>query len=215
MNLIKISENLQKFPELQNFIGVDQTVVDLDFNKYPEISTEFDSHLTEEEFLSMVRTGALLRGRIRISRNNIHEASLMSQFGFEVKVVGAEALNRAIHGDTVAVELFPEDQWLSAKHIDLKEDDMINENDDNQSEKTAETSNIQFRNLVEKIKTLELCPLGKVKGVIKRNLRNLAGQVKREIFTENGISYGDCQPVDPRYPNTILRLHNVRIQVKN
>jgi hypothetical protein len=29
--------------------------------------------------------------------------------------------------------------------------------------------------MLEKIKTLELCPVGKVKGVIKRNLRNLAG----------------------------------------
>lgn len=33
----------------------------------------------------------------------------MTQFGFEVKVIGVQNLNRAIHGDHVAVELLPED----------------------------------------------------------------------------------------------------------
>jgi hypothetical protein len=46
---------------------------------------------------------------------------------------------------------------------------------DGESEKTAATSTVEFKNLVDKIKKLELCPIGKVMGIVKRNLRNLAG----------------------------------------
>ena len=185
---------------------MDDTIEDLNLAEIEEIKAGFEEHLDEIELNSQIRVGSLIKGKLKFGRNNMNEATVMSTFGFEIKIVGGEHCNRAIHGDHVGVELLGEEHWLSSKTVNLDDDDMIN---DGVSENTAATQTLEFRNLVEKIKTLELCPVGVVKGVIKRNLRNLAGQVKRVIFEKDGYFFAECQPVDPRYPSTILRLTNV------
>lgn len=203
---------MAKFPHLQDFIGVDDTIKDLNINEIEEISGDFEEHLEEIDLNSKIRVGSLIKGKLRFGRNNMNEATVMSQFGFEIKIVGEKDINRAIHGDQVGVELLDEEFWLSSKTVNMEDEDMIN---DGASENTAATQTVEFRNLVEKIKQLELCPVGRIKGIVKRNLRNLAGQVKRVVFERDGYFFAECQPVDPRYPSTILRLTNVRFLVKN
>ena len=170
----------------------------------------FETHLDETDLNSKIRTGELIRGKIAINRNNVEEATVRTKFGFEIKIVGLQNLNRCIHGDFVAIELLEESQWLEAKTLDLVDDDGALDDDksDNRSQKTAATETKEFKSLVERVIKMGLCPTGKVNGIVRRDLRNLAGQMKR-IVKIGGVDYSEIGPVDPRYPNTLLLLADV------
>lgn len=43
--------------------------------------------------------GQLIKGKLKFGRNTMNEATVMSQYGFEIKIIGSENCNRAIHGD--------------------------------------------------------------------------------------------------------------------
>lgn len=204
--------NFGKYPHLRDFIGVDESHdTQLDIDADGDLHFEFDLHLSEDETNSAIRNGTALKGKIAFNRNNIEEATVRTNFGFEVKVVGIQNLNRAIHGDLVAVELLDESEWLSSKLIEIADEDFDNKDDENGNltGRTAESTTIQYKNLIDRIINTGLVPVGKIKGVVKRNLRNLAGQIKRLVPQKSGATYAEVGPVDPRYPNTLLLLSDV------
>lgn len=94
---------------------------------------------------------------------------------------------------------------MASKTIDLADDDLAVEDADITSQRTAETETMEFRNLADRIIKMGLCPVGKVRGLVKRDLRNLAGQIK-QIIEIGGVKYSEVGPVDPRFPNTLLQL---------
>lgn len=49
------------------------------------------------------------------------------KYDIEIKIQGAQNINRGLHGDLVAVELLPEDQWVTEAAY-MK--DQLEENDD-------------------------------------------------------------------------------------
>ena len=136
-----------------------------------------------------------------MNRNNINEGIVSTKFGFEVKIIDKANNNRAILGDVVAVRLLDESKWLNKKTIDIHDDDQ--EDDDNRrSVSTADDR--KYGSLKERILKENLCPVGEIVGVIKRDLRNLAGQISKVLHTTDEKTYVLVDPVDPRYPSTIL-----------
>jgi hypothetical protein len=66
---------------------VDDTIRELDLN-LPQIKANFEEYLGEIDLHSKIRIGSLVKGPLKFSRNSQEEASVISQFGFEVKVIG-------------------------------------------------------------------------------------------------------------------------------
>lgn len=85
---------------------------------------------------------------------------------------GREALNRAIDGDVVCVELLPEKEWSSPSEVVLEdnENDPIAENiEEDENEKI-------LKELASKKQ--EKQPTGKIVGIIKRKWRQYCGIIK-------------------------------------
>lgn len=54
-----------------------------------------------------------VQGPLRVNRFNPYEGYLVSEsVGQDILLAGRAAMNRALDGDIVAVELLPEDQWV-------------------------------------------------------------------------------------------------------
>jgi len=55
------------------------------------------------------------QGSLRVNRFNPYEGYVGSEsVGQDILLAGRTAMNRALDGDIVAVELLPEEQWVSA-----------------------------------------------------------------------------------------------------
>jgi exosome complex exonuclease DIS3/RRP44 len=54
-----------------------------------------------------------VQGSLRVNRFNPYEGYVGSEsVGQDILLAGRTAMNRAMEGDIVAVELLPEDQWV-------------------------------------------------------------------------------------------------------
>jgi exoribonuclease R len=152
-----------------------------------------------------IRKGDFLKGKYRVNRNNPNEGVITTTFGFEVKIIGKSDNNRAILGDQVAVKLLDESKWLTNKTVDIQDDDQA-ENETRLSTSTMEDK--RYKSLRDKIIKENITPVGVIVGVVKRDLRNLAGQVSRCIKATPEKSFVLVDPVDPRFPSTVLTVRN-------
>lgn len=81
-------------------------------------------------------------------------------------VQGREGLNRAVDGDTVAVKLLPESQWVGYSDLVLQDEE---ENDINVEEE------IVIENAKE---TVEKKPTGVIVGIVRRKWRQYCGIIQ-------------------------------------
>ena len=165
------------------------------------VAMEYGAYLSAAEAEAGVRRGELVRGKYRVNRNNPNEGTINTNFGFEVKIVGKAENNRAIMGDIVAVRLHAESMWQSKVHVTIADDEDTAEAESRGSTKTEDK---KYASVRDKILRENLCPTGEVVAVIKRDLRNLAGQVSRLLGKVGAKSLVLVDPVDPRFPSTVL-----------
>ncbi|KAL1139192.1 hypothetical protein AAG570_009251 [Ranatra chinensis] len=84
----------------------------------------FPPHLSPAEIQSQVKAGKLVTGAFYASRENFLEATVNTDKD-SILIQGRECLNRAIDGDTVAVEILPKDQWKAPTNIVLPDEEII------------------------------------------------------------------------------------------
>lgn len=77
----------------------------------------FRPHLTHAAMEAGLASGALLAGTLCASRRVPGEATVAVGGGRQLLISGRPALNRAIHGDRVAVRLLPREQWRPAAEL--------------------------------------------------------------------------------------------------
>lgn len=82
-------------------------------------------------------------------------------------IQGRQALNRAVDGDIVAIELLPESLWSAQSDIILQDDDE-DHGDTLDEEKHMEK-------LIAKVSATDKQPTGKVVGIIRRKWRQYCG----------------------------------------
>lgn len=161
----------------------------------------YSEHLDAGVMDTGVKTGEFLRGKYKVNRNNPNEGLISTTLGFDVKVIGKDNNNRAIMGDIVAVKLLDESLWLNRKHVEIQDDD---QEDPEGRQSVSTMDDKKYSSVRERIIKENLCPVATVVGVIKRDLRNLAGQISRLLLKGPNKSYVLVDPVDPRYPSTII-----------
>uniref|UniRef100_A0A3Q2ZA56 Exosome complex exonuclease RRP44 n=1 Tax=Kryptolebias marmoratus TaxID=37003 RepID=A0A3Q2ZA56_KRYMA len=154
----------------------------------------FPEHLPLSKIQAGIKSGSFLQGTFRASRDNYLEATVFVQGqgedSTEILIQGLQNLNRSVHQDVVAVQLLPQNQWVSPSSVVLQDDGTAK--DDNVDKDEEEK--------VLKLSAAEAArkPTGKVVGIIKRNWRPFCGmlnvsQIKestRHLFT----------PADRRIP---------------
>jgi exosome complex exonuclease DIS3/RRP44 len=192
---------LKNQPHLFDFIGVEASSLENDkvLNSLKDISYIYSEHVDASSMDVKVRTGELIRGKYRVNRNNPNEGIVTTTHGFEVKIIGKDNNNRAILGDVVAIELEPQEKWETKKIVEIKD-----EEEEPRNQNSAISEEKKYSSLKETILKENLNPTGKVVGIIKRDLRNLAGQLSRIIHQAENCAYVLVDPVDPRFPSTIL-----------
>ncbi|KAG4065176.1 hypothetical protein HA402_007573 [Bradysia odoriphaga] len=128
----------------------------------------YPPHLTPSQIHEGIKDGRLHQGSFVASRENYLEGSVNVE-GYEkfILIQGRDALNRAVDGDIVAVEILPEEKWTAPSEIILQDD---TENPDDVLEDEA--------NFLPQIKATEVAdrsPTGLIVGIIRRKWRQYCG----------------------------------------
>ena len=199
-------------PELKDFIGFSEN----DFLKIlklaPQLMNNHQVHLASDVAMKGVSNGQLFKGKIKFNRSNVLEARIFSfVLNREIIIRGSENINRSLEGDVVAVELLDEKNWLKNKLlIDLADDVNDVPEIEDEKQKINETEKVLL--IKKKLKNLDIVPTGQVVGLIKRDLRNFAGEVIDE-FKPNGkeVSFGLVSLSDARISNVLILSNNLSL----
>lgn len=148
----------------------------------------FPKHLHLSLINAGVKSGCYLQGKFQGSRENYLEGFVkvnsMEEFVF---VRGLLNLNRATHGDLVAIELLPKSEWSAPSGVVTKIAESAHENEDEEAEMenvpengTTEDSSADGNGKGSKKgkgtgNNPQAKPTGRVVGIIKRNWRAYCG----------------------------------------
>ncbi|KAJ1976863.1 hypothetical protein H4R34_003815 [Dimargaris verticillata] len=162
--------------------GIDKKPLSL-YRAYPAIA----------ELERQIKSGALLKGTLRVrarQRNSaLVQTILPNGTDITVAIQGQQAINRALQGDTVAIQL------VDRQQVTLSTDQ---EDSDGSDSSDAET---------------ELTPdqavhYGQVIGVLKRHWRSYVATIQQD--GDQGL-YHLAIPLDPVIPKIRIRYHEVRL----
>uniref|UniRef100_W5JZ17 Protein DIS3 homolog n=1 Tax=Astyanax mexicanus TaxID=7994 RepID=W5JZ17_ASTMX len=138
----------------------------------------FPEHLPLSRIQAGIKSGTFLQGTFRASRDNYLEATVFihgdGEDSTEVLLQGLQNLNRAVHQDLVAIELFPKERWVAPSSVVLQ--------DDRPNDEDAEEEDAEKKSTVSDTSVLK--PTGRVVGIIKRNWRPFCGMLNQSQIKE-------------------------------
>ena len=137
-------------------------------NIYPE-------HFSSTHIQSLIQSGHLHSGVLTISPYNFLEATVSNPQGKPFLVVGRENINRAVHGDVVAIEVLPEEEWRGTSDTIVEEGDITKEeNADDEDQEVENDIDAREKRLLKpekKVSNKGVQVTAKVVGMVKRNWR--------------------------------------------
>ncbi|XP_062866616.1 exosome complex exonuclease RRP44 [Trichomycterus rosablanca] len=140
----------------------------------------FPEHLPLSKIQAGIKSGTFLQGTFRANSDNYLEATVFvhgeGDKSTEVLLQGLQNLNRAVHQDIVAVEIFPKERWVAPSSVVLQ-DDRPNDEDTEEEEEEKKLS-------TPALETAVLKPTGRVVGIIKRNWRPFCGMLNQSHIKE-------------------------------
>ncbi|KAJ3031722.1 UNVERIFIED_CONTAM: hypothetical protein HDU68_000657 [Siphonaria sp. JEL0065] len=210
-------EGMIAFPDLVDMIAaVDENDVDVG-KKFT-----YADHLTPSQITAGLKSGAFCQGSLSISFHNFLEGSIYTKVnGMEtsVKLLGRANLNRAVHGDIIAVKILPKTEWLREGDnvvIDAEEDDESLDKIDPNSLLDPATAPIiedeediameTDENSAKPVSKSDLIQTGRVVGIIQRKWRPFCGTI--EAPKSNSSSQQQqvfFWPMDRRIPKIRIR----------
>ncbi|KAI9098207.1 hypothetical protein DFS34DRAFT_102905 [Phlyctochytrium arcticum] len=151
----------------------------------------FPEHLATSQISAGLKSGSFLQGKLSISPNNFLEGSIFAEVDKEertVMILGREHLNRAIHGDIVAVKMLPKSEWKTSVGVILEEDDVEKDEDEDPTGEFADKVE-HAMDVDEPTAPAEAVPTGRIVGIIKRNWRPFCGTIdKSSVRATDGLS---------------------------
>nr|CDQ04480.1 Bm1955, isoform c [Brugia malayi] len=134
----------------------------------------FPEYLAHDMIQNGIRSGKFKKATFQVSRENYTEAYVHVDEGTTWFIQGRINMNRAVNGDTVAVELLPESEWTCPqKVIRLRDVEEIEMKDAVDKEEDKDEDEIQRK----KPRMEDKIPSARVVGVIKRNWRQYCGMI--------------------------------------
>ncbi|KAJ5544902.1 hypothetical protein N7461_007206 [Penicillium sp. DV-2018c] len=164
-----------------------------------------------------LRAGTLHQGIFNVSPYNYLEASVKTaSFDKPLLILGRDNSNRAIAGDSVVVEVLPQDQWKSPSTKIVDEEAVTRNDNPDTEESEVMVSERERKALQEEVKKAhgkfsegKPQPTAKVVGVIKRGWRQYVGHV--DTNSTGAQASGRRQqnvfllPMDKRIPKIRVR----------
>lgn len=149
--------------------GDDQAAADGKMAPYPE-------HVALSAIQMGLKSGKYLQGVFQGSGENYLEGYVnTSTLDKWVLVQGLKNINRAVHEDVVAVELFPESEWRCPSRLVMKDADDAPKVAEKTGDESEEEEEADKSLLTASIDPSLIQPTGRVVGVIKRNWRPYCG----------------------------------------
>ncbi|XP_047503136.1 exosome complex exonuclease RRP44 [Pieris napi] len=179
---------------IENVNGYPGLLDKLSKNVMPENSTKdalYPAHLTPSQIHAGIRNGKLHQGTFYASRDNFLEGTATVN-GFEKQILlqGHVGINRAIDGDIVAIEIFPEEEWRKPSDIVLE--DKAEDPGDLLEEESI------LLNTAKSAASADISPTGKVVGIIRRKWRQYCGILMQSKFP--GATRHLFSPAEKRIP---------------
>ena len=159
----------------------------------------YPEHLGLSVIQMGLKSGKYLQGSFQASREN-HLEGFINVYSMEkwILVQAPENLNRAVHEDVVAVELFPESQWACPSGVVTKDDTKAAaEEDDDEGEEPMDTDQAAVPSMKAGDKS-SCHPTGRIVGIIKRNWRSYCGTIF-PLHSMAGLHH-TFVPADKRIP---------------
>ena len=166
------------------------------------------------------RAGTLVKGFFNANTYNYLEGSVRTErMPKPVLLQGREAINRAVDGDVVYVEVLPESEWKGASEAVLeseatqRDDDARDSDDDEEAQPLGRSDQEALRS--EPAAPAERQPTGRVVGVARRNWRSYVAHIDASSVNESGLARLGPQtlfasPVDRRVPRIKMRTRQAR-----
>jgi len=180
----------------------------------------FTEYLDANAVKDGLATGKFIKGGLRTSRYNPFEAHVLNEAtGDSVLLSGRAAMNRAIDGDLVAVEILPESEWLRPGSKIVSETVTEEHDEETESSKSADGPGGLAPQTAEETDATAasgVVPTGKVVGVIRRNWRERGYAASIDMGKDGAgpkaasggfASRVLCVPSDRRFPK-------IRIQTR-
>jgi exosome complex exonuclease DIS3/RRP44 len=149
-------EKLDEFPELVDLVAARDEKTD-EANQFSYLE-----HLSATQISAGLKSNAFYQGVVSISTHNFLEGTVIIKVNNEeqtIHLIGREALNRAIQGDVVAVQILPKDQWKSNVSAIVEEE--VTDSD----------------TVSKEMELKDTVATGIVIGIIKRNWRPYCGTI--------------------------------------
>ncbi|EIW76973.1 RNB-domain-containing protein [Coniophora puteana RWD-64-598 SS2] len=157
----------------------------------------YPEYLPTATLLAGVKAGKLHQGHFNANQYNYLEGTVpVPAFTKPILLVGRENMNRAVQGDIVVVEIFPEAEWKAPadevidQETTLKNDDAESSGDEREEneERMAEQERRAVRVSAEEKKAAEKQPTGRIVGVVKRNWRAYVCHIDRTSLTSSNAT---------------------------
>ncbi|MBE3110742.1 MAG: RNB domain-containing ribonuclease, partial [Acidobacteria bacterium] len=182
----------------------------------------YPEYFTMSKMVTGVKAGLLHQGIFNVSPYNYLEGSIkVPTFAKPLIVLGREAINRAIDGDVIVVEVLPKDQWKEPSTTIIEEESVtkdenadVEEGGDLVSERERKLLQDEVRKTHSKNAEGKAKPTAKVVGVIKRNWRQYVGHIdpssaSRASGQGRRMDSVFLIPMDKRIPKIRLRTRQV------
>ena len=111
-------KGMKNFPDLIDKINRKEDSVSQNKNK----NILFPEHLSQAQISAGIKAGKYKQGVFYLSRNNFLEGSVNIEGREPVLLHGLESMNRAVDGDTVAIEILQEKEWTAPTEVVLVDD---------------------------------------------------------------------------------------------
>jgi len=190
----------------------------------------YPQHMALPEMNAGIKSGALFQGYFNANAFNYLEATVRSA-GLErpIYIRGREAMNRAVDGDVVAVELLPKSEWRAPTDVVVDADVALRNDDPEDSDDEGaggvaggrdELELDQERARLEKeiaqstqkksAASTAPQPTGRIVGIVRRNWRSYVTHVDESSVQSSAVlSLGSqalfASPVDGKIPRIRIR----------
>ncbi|KAF8637547.1 hypothetical protein AX17_002754 [Amanita inopinata Kibby_2008] len=170
--------------------------------------TLYPDYLPTATLLAGIKSGDLRQGHFNANQYNYLEGEVSTPgFSKSILLQGRENMNRAVQGDVVVVEVFPQNEWSAPadevvdQDSTLKNDDAESSGDDrDEAELDDELLSREKKVLAKEQKAKhkkvkEKQPTGKVVGIIKRNWRAYVCHIDSTSLTSSNSTSLSMQTV--------------------
>ncbi|XP_042873183.1 exosome complex exonuclease RRP44-like [Penaeus japonicus] len=176
---------------LQSSPGLLDLVANIEEDKEEEEGMKkylYNPHMSTDQIRLEIKSGRLRQGVLKTSRHNYLEANVMVE-GLEKSVLiqGRHNINRALHDDTVAIRIFPKEQWSCPSTVVIDQEKQEEEKNLNNEDEGADEASLkqELALLASGKGDGERQPTGCVVGIIRRKWRQYCGILKKSDFAES------------------------------